>query len=51
MQKLKGKVEICKLPSMTPIFLPRYREARKLSSSTRWSPSQGIPLKGQLLVE
>ena len=25
----------------------RYREARKLSPSPRWSPSQGIPHKGQ----
>ena len=47
MRKLKSKVEICKLPSMTPVFLPRYREARKLSPSPRWSPSQGIPRKGQ----
>ena len=30
MQKLKSKVEICKLPSMTLVFLLRYREARKL---------------------
>ena len=30
MQKLKSKVEICKLQSMTPVFLPRYREAHKL---------------------
>ena len=37
----KSKVEICKLPSMTPVFLPRYREARKLLPSPRWSPSQG----------
>ena len=41
MRKLKSKVEICKLPSTTPVFLPRYREARKLSPSPRWSPSQG----------
>ena len=41
MRKLKSKVEICKLPSMTPVILPRYREARKLSPSPRWSPSQG----------
>ena len=41
MRKLKSKVEICKLPSMTPIFLPRYREARKLPPSPHWSPSQG----------
>ena len=47
MRKLKSKVEICKLPTMTPVFLPRYREARKLPPSPRWSPSQGIPLKGQ----
>ena len=47
MWKLKSKVEICKLPSTTPVFLPRYREARKLPPSPRWSPSQGIPRKGQ----
>ena len=41
MRKLKSKVEICKLPSMTPVFLPKYREARKLFPSPRWSPSQG----------
>ena len=44
--KLRSKVEICKLPSTTLIFLPRYREARKLPPSPRWSPSQGIPRKG-----
>jgi hypothetical protein len=27
--------------------IPRYREALKLPSSPRWSPSQGIPRKGQ----
>ena len=47
MRKLKSKVEICKLLSTTPVFLPRYREARKLPPSPRWSPSQGIPRKGQ----
>ena len=47
MQKLKSKVEICKLTSMTLVFLPRYQEARKLPPSPRWSPSQGIPRKGQ----
>ena len=47
MRKLKSKVEICKLPSTTSEFLPRYREARKLPPSPRWSPSQGIPRKGQ----
>ena len=41
MWKLKSKVKICKLPSMTLVFLPRYREARKLPPSPRWSPSQG----------
>ena len=47
MQKLKSKIEICKLPSMTPVFLPRYREALKLPPSPCWSPLQGIPRKGQ----
>ena len=47
MRKLKSKVEICKLPLMTPVFLSRCREARKLPPSPRWSPSQGIPHKGQ----
>ena len=37
--ELKSKVEICKLLSTTLVFLPRYREARKLLSSPRWSPS------------
>ena len=46
MRKLKSKVGICKLPSTTPVFLPRYREARKLPPSPRWSPSQGSPHKG-----
>ena len=45
MWKLKSKVEICKLPSMTPIFLPRYREARKLPlvlvGALARNPSQG----------
>ena len=40
MRKL-SKVEICKLSSTTLVFLPRYREARKLPSSPCWSPSQG----------
>ena len=47
MRKLKSKVEICKLLSMTPVFLPRYRQACKLSPSPCWSPLQGIPRKGQ----
>ena len=47
MRKVKIKVEICKLPSITPVFLPRYREARKLPPSPRWSPLQEIPRKGQ----
>ena len=41
MRKLTSKEEICKLPSTTPVFLPRYREACKLPPSPRWSPSQG----------
>ena len=48
MRKLKEQ-GICKLSLMTPVFLPRYREARKLPPSPRWSPSQGIPHKGQAL--
>ena len=47
MRKLKSKVQKWKLLSTTPVFLPRYREARKLPPSPRWSPSQGIPRKGQ----
>ena len=47
MRKLKSKVEICKLSSTTLVFLPRYREACKLSPSPCWSPSQGIYRKGQ----
>jgi hypothetical protein len=47
MRKIKSKVEICKLPSMTLVFLPRYREALKLLISPRWNSSQGIPHKGQ----
>ena len=47
MRKLKSKIEICKPPSMTLVFLTRYQEARKLSPSHCWSPSQGIPRKGQ----
>ena len=45
--ELKSKVEICKLPSTTLVFLPRYREARKLPPSPCWRPLQGIPRKGQ----
>ena len=41
MWKPKSKVEICKLPSTTLVFLPRYREARRLLPSPRWSPPQG----------
>ena len=32
---------------MTTVFLPRYRKARKLLPSPRWSPSHEIPRKGQ----
>ena len=41
MPKLKSKVEICKLPSMTPVFLPRYREARKLPLVLFGAPRKG----------
>ena len=48
MRKLKkSNIEIYKLPSMTLVFLLRYREALKLPPSPCWSPSQGIPCKGQ----
>ena len=47
MVKLKSKVEICKLPSMTLVFLPRYQETRNLPPSPCWSPSQVIPRNGQ----
>jgi hypothetical protein len=32
---------------MTPVFLLRYQEAHNLSPSPHWSPSNGIPRKGQ----
>jgi hypothetical protein len=33
---------------MTPIFLPRYLESRKVSTSSRWCPyANGGPLEGQ----
>ena len=47
MRKLNSKVEICKCPSTTLVFLPRYREALKIPPSPRWRSSQGIPRKGQ----
>ena len=47
MRKLKSNVEICKLPSTTLVFLPRYREKLQLPPTPRWSPLQGIPRKGQ----
>ena len=40
---------MCKLPSTTPVFLSGCREAHELPPSPRWSPSQGIPRKGQAL--
>ena len=44
MWKLKRKVEICKLPSMTPVFLPRYQKARKLSLVLVRAPRSGISM-------
>ena len=41
MRKLKSKVEICKVPSMTLVFLPRYREARKLPLVLVGAPRKG----------
>ena len=44
MRKLKNKVEICKLPSTTLVFLSRYREARSFPLVLI-----GAPRKGQAL--
>ena len=41
MQKLKSKVEICKFPSTTLVFLPRYRQVRKLPLVLIGAPHKG----------
>ena len=51
MRKLKSKIEICKLPSTTPVFLQRYREACKLPHSLRWRPSQGPSSRSGISVD
>ena len=47
MQKLKSKVEICKLPSTTLVFFTKVSRSAQASLSPCWSPSQGIPRKDQ----
>ena len=44
MRKLKSKVEICKLPSTTPVFLPRYKKRASF-----FLVPVGAPRKGQAL--
>ena len=46
MRKLKSKVEICKLPSTTLVFLLRYRETRKLPPNSSFEPLARNPLQG-----
>ena len=46
-----SKVEICKLPSMTLVFLPRYREVRKLPPSSRWTPHKEYLARAKLPVK
>ena len=41
MRKLNSKVEICKFPSTTLVFLPRYRETRKLPLVLVGAPRKG----------
>ena len=41
MRKLKEQGRDGKLPSTTPVFLPRYRKARKLPPSPRGAPHKG----------
>ena len=42
--------EICKLPSTTPVFLPRYREARKLPLVLVGAPRQESIARAKHLV-
>ena len=50
MRKLKSKVEICKLLSTTPVFLPRYREARNLPLVLVGAPRKESLAKAKLPV-
>jgi hypothetical protein len=48
MRKLKKQGRECKLPWMTPVFLPRYPEPRKVPTNPRWCPyAKGSPHEGQ----
>jgi hypothetical protein len=48
MRKLKEQGRDCKLSWMTPVFLPRYLEPRKVSTNPRWcSYVKGSPRKSQ----
>ena len=48
MRKLKEQGRECKLSWMTPIFLPRYPEPRKVPTNPRWCPyAKGSPREGQ----
>ena len=51
MRKLKEQGRDGKLPSTTPVFLPRYRKARKLAPCPRWSPSQGPSSRSSNFVD
>ena len=50
MRKLKSKVEICKLPSTTLVFLPRYQEARTLPLVLFGAPRKESLARAKLLV-
>ena len=50
LRKLKSKVEICKLPLMTLVFLPRYREARRLPLVLVGAPRKESLVRAKLLV-
>jgi hypothetical protein len=48
MRKLKEQGRECKLSWMTPVFLPRYPEPRKVPTNPRWCPyAKGSPREGQ----
>ena len=48
MRKLKEQGRECKLSWMTPVFLPRYPEPRKVPTNPRWCLyANGSPCEGQ----
>jgi hypothetical protein len=48
MRKLKEQGRDCKLSWMTPVFLPRYPEPRKVPTNPCWCPyAKGSPHEGQ----